>query len=781
MTFAVTRCGGVLALALCAAQAQTQERFAGSVDLDRVVGEAIASHQIPGAVCWAGHPGRILHRAAYGNRAIVPAVEPMTMDTIFDAASLTKVVATTSALMRLFEQGRVRLNDPVTSYLPGFQGGKSAITVRQLMTHYSGLRPDVDLEPSWSGYETGIGKALVDQPVADPGQRFIYSDINFLLLGEIVRVVSGRSLPEFVRAEVFEPAGMATTRFQPPAAWRSRIAPTEVMKGQTEPLRGVVHDPTARFMGGIAGHAGLFTTAEDLSRFATMMLDGGVAPNGRRIFQAATIAKFTEPNSPPDRTEIRGLGWDIDSRYSSNRGELFPIGSFGHTGFTGTSLWMDPRSKTYVILLANSVHPHAGINLSPLRSRVATIVAAHAGITAQEVLLTGYNEAMTAVTRKVNRNGAVKTGLDVMVDQQFASMGGRNVALITNHTGIDRAGRRNVDRMIEAGVQLTTLFSPEHGFAGVADHENVKSMRDSATGLPIYSLYEGERRAPTSEMLHGVDALVFDIQDIGARFYTYTCTLYNVMELAQKSGMPLFVLDRPNPITGVRVEGPMLDPEFASFVGCLDVPVRHGMTVGELAAMVRAEKGWTFQLTVVKMQGWQRGDWFDETGLPWVNLSPNIRGMNAATLYPAVALLEYSRNYTVGRGTDAPFEWVGADWIDGSAFAVALNARHIPGVRFYPVAFKPASSNLEGIPVQGVRFLITDREQLNTARLGLEIAGTLQRMYPDRLRFLDNSKLIGSRRDMEDLQKGMDPRLIQERNEARIKAFLERRAKYLLY
>ncbi|MBN8733132.1 MAG: DUF1343 domain-containing protein [Acidobacteria bacterium] len=763
------------------ALAAAQERFPGSPDLDRAIEQAIAAKQIPGAVCLAGQPGRILHRKAYGNRALIPSTEPMTLDTVFDAASLTKVIATTSAMMRLFEQGRVRLNDPVTTYLPTFQGGKSDITVRQLLTHYSGLRPDVDLEPEWSGYETGIQKALIDKPVAAPGDRFLYSDINFILLGEIVRAVTGQMLPDFVREQVFEPLGMTDSRFQPPPGWRPRIAPTELLKGQTEPLRGIVHDPTTRFMGGIAGHAGLFTTAADLSRFAQMMLNLGLSPDGRRIFQEVTIAKFTEPNSPPDRNQIRGLGWDIDTRFSSNRGELFPIGSFGHTGFTGTSLWIDPRSKTYVILLANSVHPRTGINLSPLRSRVATIVAAHTGAVAQGVLLTGYNEAMTATTRKIDRNGAVKTGLDVLVDQQFAAIAGRNVALITNHTGIDRSGRRNVDRMIEAGVQLTTLFSPEHGFAGTEDHENVKSMRDTATGLPIYSLYEGERRTPTSEMLHGVDALVFDIQDIGARFYTYSCTLYNVMELAQKAKLPLFVLDRPNPISGVRVEGPMLDKEFASFVGCLEVPIRHGMTFGELASMVRAEKAWTFPLTVVKMQGWQRGDWYDETGLPWINLSPNIRGMNAATLYPAVAMLEYSRNYTVGRGTDAPFEWVGADWIDGPAFAAALNARQIPGVRFYPVRFKPASSNLEGIPVQGVRFLITDRDQFHATRTGLEIGGMLQRMYPGRIRFLDNSKLIGSRRDMEDLQNGVDPRIIHDRDEEELKSFLTRRAKHLLY
>jgi uncharacterized protein YbbC (DUF1343 family) len=543
----------------------------------------------------------------------------------------------------------------------------------------------------------------------------------------------------------------------------------------------VVHDPTSRYMGGIAGHAGMFTTAADLSRFAQMMLNLGVTPEGKRVFEAATIAKFTEANSPPDRTQIRGLGWDIDTRFSANRGELFPVGSFGHTGFTGTSIWMDPKSKTYVVLLTNSVHPRVGINLASLRGRVATIVAAHVGITGQEVLLSGYNELMTATRRRVERNGQVKTGLDVLVEQQFAVMAGRNVGLVSNHTGVDRTGRRIVDRMIEAGVQLTTLFSPEHGFAGVEDDEKVESMRDKATGLPVYSLYEDGRRAPTSEMLHGVDVLVFDIQDIGARFYTYACTLQKVMEIANKAGIPLFVLDRPNPITGVRVEGPILEKEFSSFVGCMEIPVRHGMTMGELATMMKAENRWTLKLTVVKMQGWQRGDWFDETGLPWINPSPNIRSLNAALLYPGLALLEYSRNYTVGRGTDSPFEWVGADWIKGVDLAAELNSRKIPGIRFYPVKFKPESSNLEGIPVEGVRCVVTDREQFEAVRTGLEVSGALQRLYPGKIRFLDNGRLIGKRREMDELQKGTDPRAISEREEEELKAFLARREKYLLY
>ena len=766
-----------LVLALAAAAAlMAQERYAGSADLDRAIEAAVAARQIPGAVCAVGQPGKILHRAAYGSRALVPRREPMTLDTVFDVASLTKVVATTSAMMKLFEQGRVRLNDPVTDYLPGFQGGKSGITVRQLLTHYSGLRPDVDIEPAWSGYEEGIRRALTDKPVAAPGERFIYSDINFILLGEIVRVVTGKTLPEYVRENVFLPLGMRETRFQPESALRPRIAPTEILKGTAAPLRGVVHDPTTRYMGGVAGHAGLFTTADDLARFAEALLDGG-----KGVFQPATIAKFTSPNSPPDRTQIRGLGWDIDTRFSSNRGELFPVGSYGHTGFTGTSLWIDPVSRTYVILLANSVHPKVTAPISSLRSRVATIAAAHAGVVKPGTALTSYNEAVAGASRAVARNGHVLTGLDILVESKFAPLQGKRVGLVSNHTGIDRLGRRNVDLMREAGVHLVALFSPEHGFAGAYDQEKIANTTDHATGLPVYSLYDGNRRRPLPETLEGIDTLVFDIQDIGARFYTYMCTMRNAMEEASKKNIAVLVLDRPNPVTGTRVEGPLLDASLESFVGCFGLPLRHGMTMGELALMFRDGLGLQTPVEVVKMQGWERGDWFDSTGLPWVNPSPNIRSLNAALLYPGIGMIEYSKNYSVGRGTDAPFEWVGAEFIRGAELAAWLNGRSLAGVRVYPVKFRPESSNLAGRTVEGVRFMVTDREQFDASRLGLELASALVRLYPGKIVPAQSEKLIGQQKTVEELAAGVDARLISERIASEMEAFLAKRRKFLLY
>jgi uncharacterized protein YbbC (DUF1343 family) len=730
--------------------------------LDRVIEESIQKNEIPGAVCLVGYKGRVLHYKAYGQRAVEPKGEAMTLDTIFDAASLTKVVATTSSIMRLVEDGKLRLNDRVTVYLPEFQGGKSEITVRNLLTHYSGLRPDLDLEPAWEGYELGIQKALVDKPTSEPGVKFVYSDINFILLGEIVRRLGGKPLPDFARENVFAPLGMADTMFQPPAALRARIAPTEKLKGEATSLRGVVHDETTRYMGGIAGHAGLFTTAEDLSRFARMML-----AKGQGLFAPATIARFTSVNSPAGQSALRGLGWDIDSPFAGNRGDLYPIGSFGHTGFTGTSLWIDPASDSYVILLTNGVHPFRRPPVTPLRGRVASVAAA-------------YVSRLEAQSSP-RASGAVLTGLDRLREEKFAALQNKNVGLITNHTGIARDGMRNIDLMLAAGVPLKALFSPEHGFLGKLDVEKVGDSKDEATKLPVYSLYADESRKPNLIHLKGINTIVFDIQDIGARFYTYGCTLKNSMEVAAQLNIEFVVLDRPNPITGQHVEGPVIEAAEQSFVGCLPLPVRHGLSMGELARFANDTLPKRARLSVVPMKNWQRDQWFDSTALPWVNPSPNIRSLNAAILYPAVALLEYSKNYSVGRGTDAPFEQIGAPWIRGVDLAEELNSRKIPGVRVYPTSFEPNASIHSGKRCEGVRFVLTNRDAFDSAAFGLTIIQSLRRLYPKEIQLEVNRKLIGNMDTIRRLERGEEPSQVLAAASEALRQFQEKRLKVLIY
>ena len=753
----------VLAANMLAALSLSAQPWPAGPALDAAIEQAVAQGRIPGAVLLVGHRGEVVYRKAYGSRALLPVREPMTVDTIFDCASLTKVVATTSSIMRLFEDGKLRIADKVTDYLPEFQNGQSDLTIRDLMIHFSGLRPDVDLIPEWTGYQTGIEKALHDKPAGVAETKFVYSDINFLLLGEIVRRLSGETLADFARDSVFAPLHMSETRFQPPAILQPRIAPTEKLP-TGEILRGTVHDPTARFMGGVAGHAGLFSTADDLAKFCQMMLNLGTSAEGKRLFSPATILKFTSSQTPLGQPVLRGLGWDIDSPLSGNRGELFPIGnSYGHTGFTGTSLWLDPGSQTYVILLANSVHPARGKSITSLRSRVATIVAAQVGAGAATTLL------------------PTMTGLDVWESQNFRALAGKRVGLITNHTGIDRNRSRNIDRMRAAGVNITAIFSPEHGFLGAEDQLNVSNTKDVSTGIRVWSLYEGANRRPSAQMLRDLDVLVFDIADIGSRYYTYVSTMAYAMEEAAKAKLPFFVLDRPNPITGAHVEGPVIDRDQLSFVGYFPLPVRHGMTVGELAQMFNTENRIGANLMVVQMEGWRRAEWFDEAGLPWVDPSPNMRSLDAALLYPAIGQLEYSKNYSVGRGTDSPFELIGAEFIKGSQLSDELNRKAIPGFRCYPVVFTPNASMLAGKKIEGLRLEITNRDRFDAGRLGVELMLSLHKLYPGKIDFAVNRKLIGDSVLMQEVTAGQPAVRILARQDEALKRFRALRAKYLIY
>ncbi|MGA3164572.1 MAG: exo-beta-N-acetylmuramidase NamZ domain-containing protein [Terriglobia bacterium] len=765
--------------------ALSEQRLAG---IASVVEQAIREGKCPGAVVLIGHQGKVVYRRAFGERSLVPERRPMTLNTIFDMASLTKVIATTTAVMQLVEQGKILLSAPVADYWPEFkENGKELITVRELMTHYSGLRPDLDLKPDWSGYDTALEAIVAEKPILPPGTRFIYSDINFETLGELVRRVSGEPLDVYCREHIFKPLGMKDTSFKPPASLRERIAPTQFQHGESGPmLWGEVHDPTAYNMGGVAGHAGLFSTADDLAIFAEMLLAGGTY-NGVSILSPLTVEKMTTPQTPPNKMVLRGLGWDIESPFASNRGELYDVGSFGHTGFTGTSLWIDPVTKTYVIILTNRVHPDGKGDVVPLRTQVATLVAGALGpASAEQVLasrrsLTGYFELMKGYRLQGLRNGKVKTGIDVLEGENFAPLEGKRVGLIANHTGLASDGRRSIDVLYRApGVRLVALFSPEHGLAGsAAEGAPVDSTRDAATGLPVYSLF-GDVERPTDAMLEGIDALVFDIQDVGARFYTYITTLGYTLEAASKKGMEFYVLDRPNPIDGVDVQGPLLDLDLRSFIGYFPMPVRHGMTVGELAEMYNHENHLDAKLHVVKMRDWQRTDWFDETGQAWIPPSPNLRNLTEEILYPGVCLVE-GANVSLGRGTDSPFEMVGAPWINGKELAAYLNGREVQGVRFLPMDFRPLTSNFAGELCHGVQIVLLDRQALEPTEMGVELVAALWKLFPKEFNLDGSRRLIGSTKVLESIRAGRDPQRIWYDWQDALEKFKKLRAQYLLY
>jgi uncharacterized protein YbbC (DUF1343 family)/CubicO group peptidase (beta-lactamase class C family) len=782
----------LLAVAPAAKQANSRE-FAR---IDDVVREGIAAKAAPGVVVVIGRGDRTLYEKAFGRRAVVPADEPMTLDTIFDLASLTKVVGTTTAVMTLIDDGRLRLNDTVASHIPGFDRyGKGGITIRHLMTHVSGLRPDVDLHP-WSGYDAAIQLAIDEVPTSAPGERFVYSDINYFVLGDIVQRVTGQSLDAYLKARVFGPLGMNETGYLPSKTLLPRIAPTERCAEQdawpckrpdAAPLRGVVHDPTARRMGGIAGHAGLFSTAHDLQLFARMLLGKGKVGNVRVLSEAA-VRTMTSPQTPPGMTAVRGLGWDIDTPYSSNRGDLFPVGtSYGHTGFTGTSLWIDPASDSYVIFLSSRLHPDGTGDVGPLRARVATVAAASISTVRDGGSVRGFDTVVrdadsrtsaSSIRREPSPRTVVLNGIDVLARDGFKQLQGRRVGLITNHTGRSLDGTSTIDLLHDApGVTLVSLFSPEHGIRGILDAD-VPSEKDAKTGLPINSLY-GDTRRPTAAMLAGIDTLVIDLQDVGVRFYTYQSTMAYAMEEAARLKIAVVVLDRPNPINGWQIEGPTSEPS-QEFISYFPMPVRHGMTMGELAKLFNEENKINADLTVVPLENWRRDDWYDDTGLAWVNPSPNIRNLNQATLYPGIGAIEYS-NVSVGRGTDQPFEQIGAPWIDGRRLAAALNARHLAGISFYPVSFTPASSKYAKEECHGVFMMITNRAALQPVRVGIEIVGALSAMFGDKFDPSTTWRLFGSADPIERVKRGEDPAAVAARWSADEARWRRLRAKYLLY
>ena len=758
----------VITATSASSQALREEQMA---PLSEIAKKAVQAGKIPGAVVLVGHEGKVVYCEVFGLSALKPKKLPMTINTIFDVASLTKVVATSTAVMQLVEMGKLNLEDPVAKYWPEFKGsGKEEITVHDLLTHYSGLRPSLDQKPKWTGYVAALRMIEEEKPLFPPGTNFIYSDINFIILGELVWRLSGEPLNTYCAEHIFKPLEMDDTGFNPSSDFRPRIAPTEYQNGTGKMLWGEVHDPIAYNMGGVAGHAGLFSTVDDLAIFAQMVLDGG-SRKGVQILSPLMVKKMTTPQSPPDKMPLRGLGWNIDSSLASE-------GSYGHKGFTGTGIWIDPASNTYVIILTNRVHPSGKGKVEPLRAKILSFVNEAIGPVSVERGLAS-RPLPTQVEQGESNNERVQTGIDVLAAEKFDPLARLRLGLITNHSAIDSSGRRTVDLLHKApGVKLAVIFSPEHGFSGRAEGK-ISSTKESLTGLPVYSLY-GEVLSPTPRMLAGLDALVFDIQDAGARFYTYITTMGYAMEACAKKGIPFYVLDRPNPINASLVQGPVLDSNLKSFTGYFPLPVRHGMTVGELAKMFNVEKKMGVKLHVIKMRGYERSHWYDETGLLWLSPSPNLQSLTEAILYPGVAMIE-GANVSVGRGTMTPFEVFGAPWMNGEELASYLDHRNVQGVRFIPVDFKPKSSRFKNQLCHGVRVVLLNRQILDSPALGIEIISALYRLYPKNFQLDKTLGLIGSRKVLQAIKAGQDPATIVQDWQGALEQFCMLRSKYLLY
>jgi uncharacterized protein YbbC (DUF1343 family)/CubicO group peptidase (beta-lactamase class C family) len=787
----VARVAGVLLLALLTLPASAfapPRDVSGPLNfsgINEAANDAVNSGEIPGTVVMIGRGDDVLLHRAYGSRRLLPQPAPMTVDTIFDLASLTKPFGTTLAVMALVERGQIKLDAPLGRYLREFRDKQyDEITIKRLLTHSAGLvayPPNAAVSNGFPSAASAIAKLPLDYP---PGSAFQYSDTGFILLAEVVRRVSGTTLDRYLEKTVFQPLALHDTSFHPRASSLGRVAPTEFVNGVL--LRGEVHDQRARLLGGVAGHAGLFSTSGDLSRLIRMLLNHGTL-EGKRVFEPTTVKEMWEP--APDIKGSRALGWDVSSSFSKTMAPFFPEGSVGHLGFTGTAVWIDPASRSYLIVLTNRVHPHGGgaARIRDLRIRAAAVAGAQLfqpPVVTDPGTTSGPAADGPAADRVLPGEAAlpperVLTGLDVLADQKFAMLSGHSVGLITNQTGIDMRGRRAIDLIANApGVKLQAIFSPEHGLMGQSNTD-VPHSRDVITGKPIWSLY-GVTRRPTSSMLKDITLLVFDIQDVGARYYTYLTTLVYVMEEAAKQRIPVVVLDRPNPINGRVVEGPLMDLDLQSFTAPHPIPVRTGMTIGEFGRMAAAERKIPVSLTVVPLVGWDRDRWFDETGLPWVNPSPNIRSVTQALLYSGVGLLE-ATNLSVGRGTDVPFEVIGAPWIEPRGLAEALNRQALRGVRFDPIWFTPTADVYAGVACGGVRMVVTDREAIRPVTVAFALARTLRERHRDQFRPENIQNLLVNRTTMWAFLRGEVLDRLVAWSEVDRSNFLNRRASYLMY
>ncbi|APR81968.1 Hypothetical protein A7982_07317 [Minicystis rosea] len=730
--------------------------------IDAAAAGAIAREEVRGLVAAVVHGGRVVFQKAYGLRSVDPEERIMTADTVFDLASLTKAVVTAPCIHLLAERGSLRLSDPVVKHLPSFgKHGKDRITIEELLLHTSGLVADNSIIDYKPGRTYALGR-IDDLPlVSEPGERFAYSDVGYVVLGAIVEKVSGEPLDVFAREHLFAPLGMRDTSFNPSPALRARAAPTEPRDGTM--LQGVVHDPRAHFLGGVAGHAGLFSTAPDLARFVTMLLARGRGAD-TEVLSPTALQRMIAPHELPGGTQ-RTLGWDVRPGFTGGNG-------YGHTGFTGTSIWIDPGTDTGLVLLTSRLHPDGKGDVSRLRREVASAVAK----VRAEAPKAAASIPPTAPPAKA---GAVLTGIDVLEREGFASLKGRKIGLTTNQSGIDHEGRSTIDVLRAAeGVTLVALFSPEHGIRGAADGR-VRDSRDARTGLPVYSLY-GARMRPTEAQLAGIDTIVFDLQDAGARFYTFPTTLGYLMETAAEHKLRIVVLDRPNPTGGVAVEGPVLEAGRASFTEYHRLPLRHGMTVGELAQLFNAERSIGADLAVVRLQGWRREQTFDRTGLVWVSPSPSLRSVDEALLYPGVALLD-GTNVSVGRGTERPFEQVGAPFVDAARLTQALTDLHLPGVRFAETSFTPKSGVHAGEACAGVLIGVVDRAKIEPVRLGLAIAQTLLRLHAKDFEPASMRRMIGHEPTYAAVVRGDPIDGIIAGWQADMEAFAASRKKYLLY
>ncbi|WP_353254670.1 exo-beta-N-acetylmuramidase NamZ domain-containing protein [Burkholderia anthina] len=746
------------------------------------IGDAIAAEiadgHLAGAVVVTGDAGGVRVRVARGLRVTGEHAEPMTADTVFDLASLTKPVATAVAIMQLAQRGMLSLDGPAARYWPAFGAhGKGGITIRQLLAHVSGLPAGVSSSRALRSRAAVLADIVAMMPVASPGTRVRYSDVNYVALGEIVRRVSHRPLDAWCAEHVFGPLGMASTLFRPTGQLLARVAPTVVRDGRL--LRGSVHDPVAAAMGGVAGNAGLFASADDLARFARMLLNGG-ALGPVRVLTTRSVAALETPATLDAEGDLHTPGWAIGPPLVANRYRLPPVGALQHLGYTGTALWIDPATRRFAIVLTSRLYPDETGTAMPLRALVLGIVSSEAAPVTPSQIATRVPAMAPAVAQAARlpaSRGPVLAGIDVLAASGFAAVAGKRIALVTNRSGFDRLGRRTVDLLAQApGARLVALFAPEHGLGTDVD-ETFGDTVDTTTGVVVHSLYS-ERRRIAPALLADADVLVIDLQDAGVRFFTYLATLGYALEAAAAAHLPVIVLDRPDPLGGDAFGGPVADAGPATFTGYYPLPLQPGMTLGELARLFNDRLHIGAALSVVPMANYVRAMRFDDTGLGWVPPSPNLRDGAALSRYPETGLIEGAA-VSVGRGTATPFGVVGAPWIDARILADDLRAMRLHAT-FSPVRFVPAEGPYHGRLCEGVRI-----ERLPGAtrpgEIGLALALVLHRRYPAQFRIDAIRASVGSREVADMLEAGRSLDDIERVVDAQDAVFARERAAFLLY
>ena len=736
-------------------------RPGGLEDVDRVLQGFLEQGAFPGGVLAVGYQGKLAYLEPFGRLSYDEGAPEVTTDTIYDLASLTKVVATTVMAMILVDEGALDLDKPVVDYLPLFVGpGKDRVTVRQLLTHSSGLVAYGDLYNEISGKKAYLERIQGMELDYEPGTKSVYSDYGMILLGEILERVAGQPMEVFLEARVYGPLGMTDTGFLPGDDLLERIAPTEDDPWRGYRVRGEVHDENAHALGGIAPHAGLFSTATDLARFLQMILNGGVFEH-QRIVSRQIVEEWTRRAGVPGSD--RATGWDTKSAEKSSAGHYFSPNSFGHLGYTGTSMWVDPERDLFLVLLTNRVHPTRENNLiRQARPAVAD-----------------------AVVKALNRP-LVQVGLERIDSGELDSVEGKRLGLVVHSASVTADGRHAIDVLRDQGLDVVRLFSPEHGLRGrAAAGEPVDSDTDPVSGLTVVSLY-GDQRRPSLESLAGLDALVFDLQGAGVRFYTYVSTLIHCLEAAAGAGLELVVLDRPNPLGGNRIEGPVSAPRDvvpASFVNLAPGPLVHGLTLGEMARFVNSQLEVPAKLTVVPMAGWTREMTWVDTGREWISPSPNLRSSEAALAYPGTALLE-ATNLSEGRGTPDPFLLIGAPWLKPGELRSSAPGFSLDAASFMPVASRATPTpKFQDQECVGQRVRVIDPGVAEPYALGVallaELAGHADFEWLQGGDVL--TRLLGTPRVLESIEAGKSVEEILADDRADHEAWREARKSALLY